>query len=503
MRYISYLFILFTLLLVSSCREDFKFEPSTGNLEFSRDTVYLDTVFTNIGSSTYTLKVYNRSKKNIKIPTLRLGQSENSKYRLMVDGMPGKVFHDVELLARDSMFIFIETTIDYDDYINSETSFLYTDQIIFGTESQHQKVELVTLVQDAVFLYPQRFENGEYEGLPIEGSDDTIYGFYLDENDPTNGNELIWTNQKPYVVYGYAAVPSGKTLQIQEGAKVHFHDGSGIIVAQNGAIQAEGALENPIIFEGDRLEPYFSDVPGQWSTIWMTSGSAPSSIKNAVIKNSTIGLYVQNCELELENVQIYNASNFGILATTATINAFNIAINNAGQSSLACTIGGHYDFTHCTIANYWNRSHRSLPALILDNTYETSEGFKPLWAKFENCIVYGANNMELSINKGENSNFEFSFDYSLIKFIDTMNRFANDPLYDFANSTLYDNSIIGKNFNNNKVDFVNTAKNDLRILETSAAKGTANSNYSGTRDILGNVRSGQIDMGAYNFVILD
>src|SRR5690606_7984656 len=135
MRILSYSFVALLLVLVSSCRNDFEFEPSTGKLEFSRDTVYLDTVFTNIGSSTYTLKVYNRSKKNIKIPTLRLGEGENSKYRLMVDGMSGKVFNNVELLARDSMFIFIETTINYDDYTNSETSFLYTDQILFGTES--------------------------------------------------------------------------------------------------------------------------------------------------------------------------------------------------------------------------------------------------------------------------------------------------------------------------------------------------------------------------------
>ena len=51
----------------SSCRKDFEFSPSTGNLEFSKDTVYLDTVFSNIGSSTYNLKVYNRSNEDIVI----------------------------------------------------------------------------------------------------------------------------------------------------------------------------------------------------------------------------------------------------------------------------------------------------------------------------------------------------------------------------------------------------------------------------------------------------
>lgn len=501
MRFISYLFVVALLVSVSSCRNDFDFEPSTVNLEFSRDTVYLDTVFSRIGSSTYTLKVYNRSDNNIKIPKIRLGEGENSKYRLMVDGMYGKTFNNVEMLARDSMFIFVETTINYDDYTNSETTFLYTDKIEFESVTHTQKVELVTLVQDAVFLYPHRDEDGFYEELKI-GSD-TIRGFFLDENDPIHGNELVWTNQKPYVIYGYAAVPSGKTLEVQEGAKVHFHDSSGIIVAHNASIQVNGTLENPVVFEGDRLEPFFSEIPGQWGTIWLTDGSVNNSFSNAVIKNSTIGLYVQVCSLDLENVQIYNSSNFGIMATTATINGFNVVINNAGQSSLVCSIGGDYNFVHSTIANHWNRSHRSLPALILDNTYEMPEGFIPLNAHFENCIVYGSNNIELNINKAENSVFNFSFTNSLIRFIDLNNRFTEDPLYDFDNASLYINSIIAKTFNSNKAEFVNATQNDLRILDTSAAKGIATLNYSGTNDILGNPRNGQIDSGAYNFVIIE
>lgn len=504
MRFLSFLFIALLLMLVSSCRDDFEFKPSNGSLEFSRDTVYLDTVFTNIGSSTYTLKVYNKSNNDIKIPSIKLGEGENSNYRLMVDGIPGKTFSDIELLARDSMFIFIETTIDYNQYANSETTFLYTDKIEFDSGDRFQKVELVTLVQDAVFLYPHRDENGVYEGLPIEGSDDKIYGFILDENDPINGNELIWTNEKPYVIYGYAAVPNGKALEVQQGTKVHFHDSSGIIVTNNASIQVNGTIENPIIFEGNRLEPFFADVPGQWGSIWLTSGSVNNTISNAIIKNAVIGLYVQVSDLNLENVQIYNSSNFGIMATNATINAFNLVINNAGQSSLACTIGGNYNFTHSTIANYWNRGHRSLPALILDNTYETTDGIIPLSAHFENCIIYGSNSIEMNLNKAEGSVFDYSFSHSLIKFVDINNRFVNNPLYDFENPTLYNNSLIAKTSQTHKAEFVNGLDNDVRILETSAARGSANwTSSSGTQDIIGNHRSNPSDMGAYNFVIIE
>ncbi|OYX25112.1 MAG: hypothetical protein B7Z06_07855, partial [Flavobacteriales bacterium 32-35-8] len=155
-RYLYFSLTIIFLMLWSSCRKDFEFSASTGSLEFSKDTVYLDTVFTNIGSSTYNLKVYNRSNENIVIPVVKLGLGEASQYRLNVDGMAGKVFENVEILAKDSMFIFVETTIDINNFPNPEGKYLYTDHIEFDTSSNLQKVELVTLVQDAVFIYPDR-----------------------------------------------------------------------------------------------------------------------------------------------------------------------------------------------------------------------------------------------------------------------------------------------------------------------------------------------------------
>ena len=176
MRQFTVLLIIGILISISSCRTDFETVASTGQLEFSRDTVYLDTVFTNIGSSTYTLKVYNNSKNDITIPSIKLAKGLSSKYRMTVDGMQGnqgKLFENVNLLAKDSMYIFIETTANITDA--NPADFLYTDQILFDGGSNLQKVELVTLIQDAVFLYPQRFADGTTEELPI--GDQKIYGF--------------------------------------------------------------------------------------------------------------------------------------------------------------------------------------------------------------------------------------------------------------------------------------------------------------------------------------
>ena len=116
-------------MLWSSCRKDFEFSPSTGGLQFSRDTVYLDTVFTNIGSSTYNLKVYNRGDDDISIPSVRLASGETSNYRLSVDGIAGKTFNNIEILAKDSLFIFVESTIDINNFSNPDGEYLYTDNI--------------------------------------------------------------------------------------------------------------------------------------------------------------------------------------------------------------------------------------------------------------------------------------------------------------------------------------------------------------------------------------
>lgn len=150
-------FLLFLIigitLAISSCRSDFSTVPSSGKLVFSRDTVFLDTVFSTISSSTYVLKVYNNSKEDISIPSIKLGKGLNSKYRMTVDGMQGennKIFNNVVLLAKDSLYVFIETTPNSTDA--NPTDFLYTDDIEFDSGTNLQRVALLTLVKDAIFF---------------------------------------------------------------------------------------------------------------------------------------------------------------------------------------------------------------------------------------------------------------------------------------------------------------------------------------------------------------
>ncbi|WP_299781450.1 hypothetical protein [uncultured Formosa sp.] len=503
------------LMLWSSCRKDFDFSPSTGTLTFSKDTVYLDTVFSNIGSSTYNLKVYNNSDNDIVIPSLKLALGEDSEYRLNVDGMSGKIFEDVEILAKDSMYIFIETTIDYNNFANSESTYLYTDEIEFDSGTNAQKVDLVTLVRDAVFIYPSKGDDGIAETLTLDINgqqvETTIQGRFLTED------ELTFTNTKPYVIYGYAAIPNNKTMTVEAGSRLHFHSDSGLFVSQGASLQVNGTysndsenLENEVIFEGDRLEPSFSDTPGQWGTIWLYDGSINNSINYATIKNATVAILSEgnpnDTKLILKNTQIYNSSNFGVLGRNTSITAENLVINNSGQSSFAGTLGGRYNVTHSTIANYWSSSFRQYPALLINNYLVNDDDTTYLAdlseANFNNCIIYGNDNPEFVLDEIEDDAVAFNFKFTncLARFQVSSSNGYTGVNYDFEDATHYENMIF-----NEDPAFKNSSNNELIIGEDSNAINQGNTLYANQVpvDLLNTNRTNTPDLGAYQHTVFE
>ncbi|WP_428225501.1 hypothetical protein [Flavobacterium sp.] len=509
MRYLLFVVSLF-LISLTSCRKDFDTVPSNGQLSFSKDTVYLDTVFTGVASSTYRLKVYNKSDKDITIPSIVLGKNENSKYRLMVDGMTGekgqgKVFRNVELLANDSLYVLIEETAGVLD--TNASNFLYTDQILFDTGANQQKVDLVTLIQDAYFLYPKK--NQEYLELNDGDKDSRVYGFELDENDPLNGNELHMTNKKPYVIYGYAGVPATKKLVIDAGARIHFHDQSGIFVKKTATIEVNGQvskdtkkMENEVVFEGDRLEPGFSEIAGQWGVIYLADGSTNNSFNHATIKNGSMGIFVDRNDgttTQIKNTQIYNCSDFGLIARKGKVYGENIVINKCGQSSFACILGGNYEFNSCTFANFWSNGGRQSPAVYLDNTYKQKDVLYVSnleKANFVNCIIYGNNNVEVGLKKDDAVAFNFDFSNCLIKFIDQANVFKT-AMYDFVKKAETKQNLVTNGQVTNDPKFVDAAKNNLKITKNSSVIGKGNSSFIIVNDIEGKLRTLPPDLGAY------
>lgn len=403
---------LFFILTIDSCKKEEFSTDSSAKLEFSQDTVIFDTVFTQVGSSTEVFTVYNRKNSPLKISSIRLATGMNSPYRLNVDGVPGKSFSDVEIGAEDSLFIFVEVTIDPN---NQNTPLIVTDSILFETNGNLQDIDLVAWGQDAYF---HRSPNG--------GS-----LFFLTCND-------VWNNDKPHVIYGYALVDSGCTLNINAGTRVHSHPGSGIIVLSAGTLKVNGTLTDPVTFQGDRLGEEFKDIPGQWDRIYLSNitrsnlingsseigpGSRNSEIKYAIIKNGNIGLHVDTVfastgetTLRIENTIVKNMAGNGLYFRGAVIKAFNCVFANCGYQTAAILYGGNYDFYHCTFANFWTGSNRQDPAVLLNNYFDVN--VRQLNATFYNSIIYGNLDNEIGLDSFPNAapgRFNFRFDHVMLK----------------------------------------------------------------------------------------
>ena len=501
LRYLFFLGI--ALLSLLACDKDpFESSPSTGELFFSKDTVFLDTIFTNISSSTSAFKVYNRSGNNISIPSIRLGRGQNSFYRLNVNGESGKAFENVSVLSKDSIYVFIEATIDFSQVTNP----IYTDSIIFDQGVNQQDVKLVTLVQDAYFLYPKKDEQGIKEKIVLgeneDGEEISVDGFYLD------GNQ-VWGNDKPYVIYGYAGVSQGNNLVIEKGARIYFHANSGLLVEKNASLKIKGTLDEQVLMTGDRLESFYKDIAGQWGTIWLRAGSKNHEIDHTLIKNNAIGILMDsvggNLEptLRINNTEIYNTTNFGLLGRSAHISGSNLVIGNNGQSSLACTLGGTYNFIHSTFANYWSGSIREYPTVLVNN-YQLVEGGilsnDLVAANFSNCIIEGNRNIEFLLDKSDEASFSFNFRNNLLRFDDVNGFYANDPLYDFDNINLYQSNIF-----NGEADFKDINENDYLIGDESNAntKAFIPASEQVPFDILGVKRVLPADIGAYQYVTFE
>jgi len=390
MRFIKLIFLLVFSLAIFSCQKENFYNSSNAELVFSTDTIMFDTIFTNIGSSTQSFTVHNPYNKTVNISSISLAGSNNSVYRLNIDGYSGNELHNIELKAKDSLYIFAEVTIDPN---NSNLPLVIKDSIIFTTNNNKQYVNLISWGQDVYLI------NGEII------------------------QTQTWQNDKPYLIYNSMLVDTNSLLTIESGARLYFHNKSRLYVA--GTLIANGTLDEPILFSGDRIEEQYSDIPGQWDGIWFMSGSKNNILSYSVINNAIIGIQVDTFTnitkptLDISNTRIENMTSAGIYAQGSTIKAYNCLISNCGQYAIALTLGGDYEFNHCTIANYWNYSTRSTPSLLINNYYTDINNniqLRPLNnATFGNCIIYGNKENEIVLDNDSNTNFNFKFDHCLIK----------------------------------------------------------------------------------------
>ncbi len=465
------------MLLVGSCKKENSFAEGNINLSFSTDTILFDTLFTTIGSSTYTLIVTNNEDQKVNISQIYLGEGQSSQYRMNVDGYSGYNLSDIEIAAHDSIYIFVEVTIDP----NSSTDpMLVTDSILFSTNGNLQDVKLIAYGRDAYFILP----NKHIEGLPP-------FNIVARE-----GIDTTWASDKPIVIYGYAVVDSTATLRIKKGTEIYFHNKSGLWVYKGGSIKINGTKEKPITFQGDRPEAYYEDLPGQWDRIWINEGSIDNEINYAIIKNGFIGIQAEifqqhmGNKIIIKNTIIENMSGVGILSRNQNIDAENLLISNCKQYNMALTMGGNYEFRHCTFANYWNYDIRKTPAIYINNYYKDQNdvinNFDLSKADFYNCIIYGNADEELVLDDINNGTiFNYLFDHALLKTQNTT-----------SDVNFWKNIVLNKNPN-----FVSTSDNDYHIESESAAINKGKAGVLPPKDLDDVTRDVSTpDLGVYEFI---
>ncbi len=463
------------ILAVASCKKDETLNTSPSvKLEFSSDTLIFDTVFTTIGSVTQEIRVHNPTDQKVKISTIKLASGANSRYSINVNGEAGTEFHDVEILGNDSIYLFARVTINPND---ENTPFVVTDSVLFETNGNQQDVDLVAWGQNARYI----LWNKDVPGLPK-------YRIVAGE-----GTDTTWTGDLPIVVYGYAVVDSTASLTIQAGTRVHFHDGSGLWIYKGGSLKVMGTLEEPVYFQGDRLEQYYEDLPGQWDRIWINEGAVDNEINYAVIRNGFIGIQAETLQeymgnqLTISNTIIENMSGAGILSRYYIIAGSNCVIANCGQYALALTLGGAYDFRQTTIGNYWNYGIRNTESVYLNNYYIDDQNRVvdfPFTANFANNIFYGNQREELALDDSIGE-FNYTFDHCLIK-----------TQYNIAQDTSFKSCL-----KNEDPLFVDYTVNDLQLDSLSPAKNIGSIEIANTVpfDIKGVSRTESPDLGAYEW----
>lgn len=386
--------------LVLTCREE-AFDTGAGaRLAFSTDTVSFDTVFTAVGSTTLSFKVYNRGNRPVKIKNVWLAGGSESFFRLNIDGIPGWQSEDVEIGRDDSLFIFVAVTIDPQ---NVNNPFVVSDSVVFDLNGKLQNVKLLAYGQDVHLI------DGEIVSTQT------------------------WINDKPYLVYNSFAIDTSAILSIEPGCKLYFHKNSSLIVW--GRLLVNGTIENPVEFRHDRLEEFYDVVAGQWGTIYIDPMSTGNLINGAIIRNGIAGIQIgfpsdsKVPQLTLSNSVIRNKSFAGIYAFGADINCYNCVIADCAGAAAALLKGGNYRFTHCTVSNSGVYGiARSGPSIVLSNVFYNLEFVPELneyayvertgdleRADFGNCILYGNLNHEFQFASIGTHQFNYLFTHCLVK----------------------------------------------------------------------------------------
>lgn len=468
--------LLLVIFFSASCRKD-KVLTSGGQVAFSTDTLMFDTVFTQQGSATRSVRIFNKQKEKIVLSSIRLRLGDKSPYRINVNGTPGTVVTDVELAGNDSVWVFAAVTIDP---TNENNPFFVSDDLIATLNGQEYSIPLVAYGQNA---------------------------YYIRDSVLTT---QTWLTDKPYVIMQNALVAQDETLTIPAGVRVYVHRDSRLYVL--GTLKINGTKTDSVIFQGDRLDPLvwigdYIDIPGQWGGIYFFKESYGNEINYAVFKNggaptanpfgegAVLGATIQadpdtvsgsNPKLKITNTVIRTSLGYGLLAFNSSVTAENCRITECGGENVMLFEGGRYQFRNCTIGTYGGAylSHTENISMAVLNYFPTSQTTytsAPLTAELRNCIVYGSLENEVFFDRKPDDPATVTVDHCLLK--------SKDAIPGFVSTA----GIIL----NQDPQYVDYSKDDYHLQASSPAKAAGIALPGITADIEGSPRANPPSIGCY------
>lgn len=381
----------------SACNDEIYSTNPKDKLSFSTDTLTFDTVFTMLGSATSRIMIYNHHNAALKISHLGIAGGKNSSFKINVDGSlnANNQFDNIEIRANDSMYIFVAVTVN-PTYSNSPI--LIQDSLIFQTNGMIQKVQLEAYGQDIKVLRNKYILN-----------DSTL------------------TSEKPFLVYGYVAIDTAKTLTIKPGCKFYFHNNANMIIYGN--LKAEGTADNPISMRGDRLDkikfatPFpYNNVAGQWGGLYLLWKGGNHVLKHVNMNSGYVGIYYSNSDrntipnLEIADCRIHNFLLYGLVVQNGNVQVTNSEISNTSSYSVYLN-GGKHSFLQSTIANYFDNSsvqatsRDKKPAVMIMNLNRVA----PMETIFKNCIISGSIDNEFSLATRYPDKYNGIFDHCYIR----------------------------------------------------------------------------------------
>lgn len=380
------IFLFFSILTcLVACSDGDSFSTNRSNLlSFSTDTVHMDTVFSTIGSSTYTLWVFNNSSDGIRISEAYLKRGNQTGFRVNVDGSYldnnlGSVVRDLEVRKGDSIRVFIELTAPQN---MQEVAQMVADDLVFRLESGvTQPVRLQGYAWDAVIV----------NNLDIE-------------------KDTLIESKKPVIVYGGLTVGANVTLTLRKTA-LYFHDKAGMNVY--GTLIADS-----VVMRGDRLDHMFDYLPydrvsGQWEGVRFFTSSTGNILTNTELRNGMFGIRCDSARLATDNQRLYmercivhNSKGHGVELYNAYVGMKDCQITNS-QGDCVLAYGGAVLMQGCTIAQFYPFTAERGVALRFFNSFQ---GFAyPMEVLMcENSILTGYADDELM---GTQENAEEAYNY--------------------------------------------------------------------------------------------